>query len=460
MSETAKPAGLLREAERLRQCARLQEAEALCRRVLASAPDSAGAYQTLSLIALAVGKPEQAAGLMAKAADLAPRVASFRRNLCEMYRRLGRLPEALAQGREAVRLDPGDAVAWYNFGVVLGEQGSLEEARDAYARAVEIDPRHHLAWNNLGAAKNQLGDEAGALAAYLAAAGIEPAHAEAQNNAAAIYIERGELDEARPRLRLAIAARPDFLEAHQNLSTLIEQVLSSHPRMHGAGEFKDFRAVLKAHPKAGPMERAADWVPGLTEADYREIGAAYLERLHALDTQALRITDKMPGNFHYLGFLCRALPGARIVHSMRDPMDSCLSNYTRLFKDTMEFACDLGELGRYYNRYIRLMQHWERILPPGRVLHLPYERMVADLPGQARRLIAHAGLDWDDACLAFYENRRRVRTASVAQVREPIYSSSVARWAHYGDGLAGLRAIVGTGYPHGFASAASPRVPG
>jgi hypothetical protein len=202
------------------------------------------------------------------------------------------------------------------------------------------------------------------------------------------------------------------------------------------------------------MERAADWVPGLTDADYREIGAAYLERLHALDAQAVRITDKMPGNFHYLGFVCRALPGARVVHSMRDPMDACLSNYTRLFKDTMEFAYDLGELGRYYNRYIRLMQHWERVLPPGRVLHLPYETMVADLPGQARRLIAHAGLDWDDACLAFHENRRRVRTASVAQVREPIYSNSVARWAHYGEGLAGLRAIVGTDYPHGLASAA------
>jgi hypothetical protein len=157
----------------------------------------------------------------------------------------------------------------------------------------------------------------------------------------------------------------------------------------------------------------------------------------------------MPGNYHYLGLICRALPGARIIHSMRDPMDSCLSNYTRLFNQTMEFAYDLQDLGRHYNRYVRYMRHWDRVVPKPMLLHMPYETLVDDLPTQARRIIAHIGLDWDDACLAFHENRRPVRTASVAQVRKPVYQSSVARWRGYGEHLIPLRELVGDDYPHG-----------
>jgi tetratricopeptide (TPR) repeat protein len=232
-------------------------------------------------------------------------------------------------------------------------------------------------------------------------------------------------------------------------TTLLEQILCSHPQVHGAGELKDFHEVLAAHPATGPMSEAADWGPRLKEEHYREIGQAYLERLRGHHATALRITDKMPGNYHYLGFIARALPGARVIHSMRDPMDSCLSNYTRVFRETMEFAYDLEELGRQYNRYIRFMQHWDRVLSPGMLLHLPYEALVGDLENQARRIIAHVGLDWDQACLRFHENRRPVRTASVAQVRRPLYRSSVARWKGYGDRLASLRAIVGDDYPHG-----------
>jgi tetratricopeptide (TPR) repeat protein len=550
---------LLKQADQLRRGGRLAESEALCRQLLKAEPNLAPAWECLSLIAHAVGNGPQAADLMAKAAAAAPRAASYRRNLCEMLRRLGRLPEALAAGREATRLDPTDPVGFYNLGIALDDSGDLPGAKAAFARAVELDPRHNLAWNNYGSVLNRLGDEAAALDAYRRAVDIDPAHAEAQNNIAAILIDRGELDEARERLQAAIDARPDFLEAHQNVSTLtrytpedphyrfleeqlaardglapeqrlrllfavgkaredvghydlafiayreanrlkraslrfdearserlaealiaafpeapspapsvpvdslpvfivgmprsgttlLEQVLCSHPDVHGAGELKDFHAVLRDHPKTGDMARAAEWVPALTAEDCRDIGAAYLERLRAHHGAALRITDKMPGNFHYLGFIRRCLPGARIIHSMRDPMDSCWSNFTRLFNDTMEFAYDLEELGRYYRRYLRLMRHWDRLLPAECLLHLPYEAMVADLETQARRVIEFVGLPWDERCLRFHENRRPVRTASVAQVRKPIYSSSVGRWASYGERLAPLRALVGDDYPHG-----------
>ncbi len=559
------PQELLLQAEQFRQAGRLRESEVACRRALAADERSGPAYQCLSLIAHRVGKPARAAELMAKAVECAPRVAHYRRNLCEMYRRLGRLDEAIEQGRESTRLAGNDAGAFYNLGVALDDKGALVAARDAFARAVEIDPGHNLAWNNLGSTLNRLDDEEGALEAYLKATEIDPQHAEAQNNAAAIYIDRGRLDEAHARLKLAIDARPGFLEAHQNISTLteytlddphlayleeqlvarnelapeqrmrmlfavakaredvgrhalaliayneanrlkratleydeerarrlcdalslsftadsfpahraaegvdptpvfivgmprsgttlIEQVLCSHPRVHGAGELEDFHAVLQSHPAIGPMLEAAHWAPRLTEGQYHEIGQTYLERLRGYHATADRIIDKMPGNFHYLGFILRALPGARIIHSMRDPMDSCLSNYTRLFNDRMDFAYDLGEVGRYYNRYIEVMMHWDRVLPKGSMLHRPYESMVADLEHNARRAIAHLGLEWDDACLAFYKNRRPVRTASVAQVRKPIYKSSVARWRVYGDKLQTLRDIVGDSYPHGLTGA-------
>ena len=240
-------------------------------------------------------------------------------------------------------------------------------------------------------------------------------------------------------------------------TTLIEQVLCSHPEVHGAGELKDFYQVLTEYPGSGPMAEAATWLPKLTDQDFREIGQAYLQRLRGYHSTAARISDKMPGNFHCLGIICRALPGARIVHSMRNPMDSCISNYTRLFNDTMEFAYDLNELGRYYNRYIEAMRYWDCVLPKGMLLHMPYEAMVNDQETESRRLIEHVELPWDDACLKFYENKRSVRTSSVAQVRRPIYKISVARWTAYGDLLDPLREIVGDDYPHGFADMPSSR---
>lgn len=162
----------------------------------------------------------------------------------------------------------------------------------------------------------------------------------------------------------------------------------------------------------------------------RTIAVRYVDRLQAQlpegptsaeVTDTLRIIDKMPANFHYLGLIHLIMPNARIIHSMRDPMDSCLSCYTRLFNDTMEFTYELDTLGRYYVRYAKLMQHWQDVLPAGFILDTHYETLVADMAGETRRMLAHIGLPWDDNCLEFYKNERPVRTASLAQVREPIY---------------------------------------
>jgi hypothetical protein len=137
------------------------------------------------------------------------------------------------------------------------------------------------------------------------------------------------------------------------------------------------------------------------------------------------------------------LPNAKIIHAMRDPLDTCFSCYATLFREQNEFSYELETLGGHYLRYRKLMAHWREVLPPGRILDVRYEDVVADLEGEARRMLAYLGLPWDEACLKFYENRRTVRTASLGQVRRPIYSSSIARWKHFEKHLGPLLEIVG-----------------
>jgi hypothetical protein len=154
--------------------------------------------------------------------------------------------------------------------------------------------------------------------------------------------------------------------------------------------------------------------------------------------RAEHITDKMPSNYYFVGLIHIALPNAKIIHAMRDPVDTCVSCFSKLFSAEQNHTYDLGELGRYYRRYERLMAHWHRVLPAGSLLDVRYEDVVADLDGQARRIISHCGLPWDDRCLAFHNTERPIRTASATQVRKPIYQSAVGRWRVYEEQLGPL----------------------
>ena len=174
-----------------------------------------------------------------------------------------------------------------------------------------------------------------------------------------------------------------------------------------------------------------------------EFGERYVTQIRALTPRTvLRVTDKMPANFFYIGLIKTILPKAKIIHSMRDPMDSCFSCFGRLFNETMEFAYDLNTLGNYYVNYMQMMQYWHDVLPKGSILDVPYESVVDDIEKQAKRMLEFVGLPWNDKCLEFYENKRQVHTASIAQVRQPIYKSSVARWEHFATHLAPLMEVV------------------
>ena len=222
-------------------------------------------------------------------------------------------------------------------------------------------------------------------------------------------------------------------------TTLVEQIIASHPQVHGAGELKTFNdVVLTVHGPDGKTIPYPDFVPALAAGPLKQIGSRYLALVRDLVSRsdgekkdAPYVTDKMPSNYYFAGLIHLALPNAKIIHTMRDPVDTCISCFSKLFAGEQNHTYDLGELGRYYKRYQQLMAHWRRVLPPGRIFDVRYEDVVADVEGEARRIIAHCGLPWDDRCLAFHETRRPIRTASATQVRQPIYKSAVGRWRVY-----------------------------
>jgi hypothetical protein len=155
------------------------------------------------------------------------------------------------------------------------------------------------------------------------------------------------------------------------------------------------------------------------------------------------LVDKMPANFLYAGLIHLMLPEARIIHCRRDPIDTCLSCYSKLFSAEQSFSYDQAELGRFYRDYQTLMAHWRALLPADRFIEVDYEQVVEDPEGETRRLLAFIGLPWDEACLHFHENRRAVRTASLNQVRQPIFKSSKGRWRAHAGNLGPLMAALG-----------------
>jgi tetratricopeptide (TPR) repeat protein len=226
-------------------------------------------------------------------------------------------------------------------------------------------------------------------------------------------------------------------------STLLEQVLASHSQVEGTSELPYLGRVagwLNRNRKDGINYPEA--VRELSPQDFARLGQDYLEwaQMHRR-TGAPRFIDKMPNNFPNVGFLSLILPNARVIDARRHPLDACLSCYRQLFAKGQAFTYDLTEIGEYYLQYQRMMDHWARVLP-GRVLTVQYEEVVADFETQARRLLEFCGLEWEDACLKFYESDRPVRTPSSEQVRQPIYDRSVGHWKHYEAELGELIEVI------------------
>ena len=241
--------------------------------------------------------------------------------------------------------------------------------------------------------------------------------------------------------------RPTFIVGMpRSGSTLVEQILSSHPDVYGAGEVKYLSQALgRLRDRFPSLPKYPDMMAKITPAQMGIVAKDYLKTLTAASGDSRRVTDKLLTNYFFAGLIHLLFPKAKIIHTRRDPVDTCLSGFTKLFKDDMPHSYDLGELGRYYGKYREIMEHWEKVLPEGVLITVQYEDVVADTEGQARRLIDFLGLPWNEKCVDFHKSDRPVKTASVAQVRKPIYKTSVERWKKYGNGLQPLvDAIAGS----------------
>jgi hypothetical protein len=241
-----------------------------------------------------------------------------------------------------------------------------------------------------------------------------------------------------PRADVRGGERPLFIVGMpRSGTTLTEQILASHSQVVGGGEL----SVL-----LGLGMQIPDYPHGVRDLGAKALcglAVKYLEKLDTVSAASPRVTDKLPFNFLHIGLIALLFPKAAVIHCRRDPVDNALSCFFTGFADQIQFANDLTTIGNYYLDYARLMRHWHAVLP-GRIFDLQYEEVVADTERVVRALVAHCGLEWEDACLAFHRTERGVRTPSRWQVRQPMYGSSVARWKRYEKHLEPLLEVFGS----------------
>jgi tetratricopeptide (TPR) repeat protein len=406
-----------------------------------------------------LGQDDEAMAAYQKAVTLKPDHAFVHGSIAGLLMALGRIDEASQTYRKAITLDPQTS-AFYYGGLVstkkinAGDVAAMEAqaADDSFSRSKR---KRMLIEFALGNAYADSRDHRRAFQYLLAANAAKRSmidYRETEIFANFDMIEKvftTELISTRSSLGVASRQPIFIIGMPRSGSTLIEQILASHPAVDGAGEVPAFtEATVETTGRVQNPQVSKtpypDFVPLLDGPMIKSIGENYLARLAALAPSGKdRITDKLLGNFLQAGLIHLVFPNAVILHTVRNPVDTCVSCFSIMFRDKVNYTYDLAELGRYYVRYQRLMAHWHRILPPGRILDVTYEDVVADLEGQARRILSHCGLPWDDRCLAFHKTERQVRTASVTQVRQPIYKSSVSRWRAYEEFLGPLLKELG-----------------
>jgi tetratricopeptide (TPR) repeat protein len=458
---------------------RFAEALLQFREAVQFAPADSDLHYNLSCAALALGDIGVARSHLLQTLQLAPDYPKAHDALARLSFEAGNVDEALEHISEAVRLNPAEAVFFLTHATVLEGCGRAVESWDAAQIAVKNDRLADQATMVCLRLASELGriSEAKALldAVLLRPAADLTARRQLHFTAAAFFDRIGRYDEAfaqarrahglrrRPYDAAARAAeltrriehwtaaraarlprathgsdRPVFIIGMPRSGTsLVEQVLGCHPDVYAGGELDAMNKTAKSLDALGaPYPRSLE---SLTPQLADRIADVYLQIINSLNPGARRVTDKMPLNFMYLDLIQALLPESRVIHCVRDPLDTCVSCYMTEFETPYDFADDLNNLGAFYSDYRKLVEHWKKVLSL-KILEVRYEDVVADLEGQTRRMLDFLGLPWDDHCLRFHESTRRVKTASRDQVRRPIYASSVGRWKHFANHLGDLRA--------------------
>lgn len=366
-----------------------------------------------------------------------------------------RSADAVAAYRRAIALNPGFGGAWWslaNLKTVRFDAADIEAMRAQLRRDdLDDDARLHFEFA-LGKALEDAGDHADAFAHYArgnalrrsqlpydAELGRERTRRAIRTYNRAFFAEREDAGCAAPD--------PIFVVGMPRAgSTLIEQILSSHPQVEGTMELPALIAITRElRQRDGNPETTSyhDVLAGLDRAELEALGRDYLRRAqpHRREGRPLFI-DKMPNNFAHVGLIQAILPNAKIIDARRHPLACCFSNFKQHFARGQAFSYGLADMGHYYADYVALMAHFDDVLP-GRVHRVIYEDMVADTETQVRALLDYCGLEFDDRCLRFFENERAVRTASSEQVRRPIYRDGLDQWRHFAPWLGPLEEALG-----------------
>ena len=473
----------------LQELGRLPEALVQYREALRIDPSHLSARYNLGKVLQRLGEFEAAAECFQALGTRTPQDAGVWAALGLAYQDAGRSEEAFAAWRRALDLDPGHAEAHNGIGSLHMERGAFAEAEAAFRAALRSDPRFSPALVNLvqmrriGAGDRELVEQVRDLAQRGGLSG--DAAIDVHFALAKVCEDRGDFEAAfrhyregnrrcRRRLRFERGAagkrvaamarvfdaeffarsagggepspRPVFIVGMPRSGTsLVEQILASHPDCFGAGELPHLGALARSLAERAPGAGAwPEGVTGLRGAEFAALGRAYLDALPEEARGAARVTDKMPANWLHLGLAAAILPHARVVWCRRAALDVCFSIYAQHFthRDAYPYAFDLEDIASEYLACEGLMAHWTRVLPLP-IRELRYERLVDDSEQVIADLLAFCGLSFDERCLRFHETERRVNTASNWQVRQPLYRASLARWRRFERHLAPLRAALG-----------------
>lgn len=463
---------MLMQGLQLCQQGRFEEASVHYTRIIAIAPTRAEPYLNMGHIALSEARYEDALAWFSKAAQLWPGVPTVLMGMGQALLALGKSEDALRTFTRLQTTDPKSDMALRGRGEALSQLGRMQDARAAFEQAVILAPTvagHHYALAQV-ARFVENDTRLPALEAIEKKISLlsPPAQADLHFALAKARDETGRVKDAMYHWQAANSIRRQITSYDENMflgmlqaladafpadsikkrsgrgntsdapvfivgmprsgTTLVEQILVSHPNIHSVGESMLLHEILGQNMAGPDFPHYFSDVPDTALAD---IGAYYADKVAGMAPGAIRIVDKLTANFMLCGFIHLITPHARIIHVQRDPRDTCFSCYTNQFSQNFDYTYDQRELGRYWRGYATLMAHWRKVLPPDAMLEVQYETLVTNVEDEARRLISYCGLQWNDACLEFFKTPHTVQTLSAAQVRQPIYRTSIGRWKAY-----------------------------